>query len=1715
MVSLLTMNKLLVNIFVFLLAISFNLQGQILLHPNRGQWQQPIDYLVEMDAGYLFIENQGLTYNLFDYHSHHDASELHNEEEVTIQQHVVKTHFRGSQKPTKVSENQVNSYYRNYFLGQHSTTWKHSIQSISEVEYENVYPGINLNYITNEDGLKYSFIVDPHMDPSHIEIEISGSEHIEISEDGKLRFKTRFGWIEESRPIAWTENESGEKTLVDCVFKITSFGVKFQLSEYNSSQKLIIDPQLTFSTFTGATSDNWGYTACPDEQGNLYAGGIVFGIGYPTTLGSFDTSFSGGNATGTIPGFDISITKFNTNGTQNLFSTFLGGTGNETPNSIVTNDTGDLFILSTTSSVDFPVSLTAFQDTFSGGPATIQTLRFNGSDLAIVRLSSDGTTLQGSTYLGGTGNDGLNYGSNLKYNYGDVFRGEIIVDENSNVYFSSSTHSADFPVASSSGSLNGIQDAVYGKLNADLSALQFCNYFGNDGFETGNSIQLSPLNELYVTGGTTSDSLAFENGGFQDTLTGITDAYLIRADATTGTILNGTYLGTALYDQAYFVQVDLDNNVYVLGQTAGVYPITALFGIPNAKQFIHKLSQDLTISLWSTTIGSGIGNNEISPTAFLVSDCFDIYISGWGGVINSSNSLATQSSSNGFPLTSDAYQTVTNGSNFYIAVLARDADSLKYGTYMGGVSSSFNHVDGGTSRFDKDGTIYHAVCGSCGISTTGFTVTPGVWSTTAPSNNCNLAAFKFNLNTMTSTIGNTDQFICFPNPVIFQNNSSFGNSYQWNFGDDSTSTDENPTHAYATPGTYSVQLIVIDTNSCYYSDTSYFEIVIDEFEGGITQIVDPVCPNIPFQLEASGGYEYHWSPAGLVDDSLSATPIATISTPTTFQVIVIDSCGTDTLSIDVDVYTFTSGISSDTAMCIGDSIPISVDSLQLASINWQPSSFFQNPTAFSTTAFIQSSQIITAEIITLDGCPDTLSNFIAVDTIIPTVSVLDTTICEGTEIELLSSVDVDGGSYSWIGYSTIGSTLGSLSPTANTTYSVVYQLNTCVVSDSAVVTVMPQPLNLIINDTTICYGNSVNLFAVPDVLGGVFTWYDTSSILTNLTVTPSIGIHYYPVNYNLNGCFLNDSMRVEVLPQPTTLNLADESTCENSDLTLSANPDYAGGTFYWNHSGETSSQIMVNQPNGSTFYYVSYDLGGCVLLDSLEVTAHPFPMLTHQNYSICLGESLQIEVYPSIANGNFFWNEANQTSSSITVAPTSTTYYPVSYTTTNCTTFDTVVVTVNPLPTGLLVTDSVCQNELLHAEVMLDNLANQTFAWSINGTNIPNASLAILDSVLVQEGIYNYSVIITSDSGCVMNYAATSLVFPLPIANFSIEVACMNQEASFADQSSVSNEFSSNTINQWEWNFPPSTLSNEQNPNYTFQSFGNISVGLEVISNHGCIADTVLPVYVEPIPSVVFNSIAISGCSPVCVELVAEPEPNSDLSISNYVWELSNGTVLNSNQPTFNDCFYTDDAPEIIDVSLTIESTNGCSNSLSANGLITLYPNAIANFSISPQNPTVLDNSITTNNFSSHSTSWQWFTSFNGTSSIQHPLFEVPDISNNNQIILIANNQFDCPDTFTLIFEVKDVELIYVPNTFTPDGEQSNSVFIPVFSSNAMIRNYHFLVFNRWGEVVFETHDAQEGWNGIYNGNISQDGTYTWKIVYSTTTNSENSTLVGHVNLLR
>jgi gliding motility-associated-like protein len=519
------------------------------------------------------------------------------------------------------------------------------------------------------------------------------------------------------------------------------------------------------------------------------------------------------------------------------------------------NNAGDLLLYGRTTSPDFPVSVGAFQNKSQGG-----------WDIIVSELNSAGNNLLASTYIGGGGNDGANIVTDdwvpqsLYVNYGDNARGEIIVDNSDNVYVASCTQSTDFPTTAGAYQTTpqGGQDGCVFKLNPTLSILLWSTYLGGSSDDAAYSLKLDNNDNVYVCGGTSSSNFPTTAGAIQPVYGGDIDGSITKISSNGSKILHSTYVGTAGYDQTYFLDVDSNFNVYIMGQSLGNFPITAgTYSNPNSGQFIEGLDSTLSTKIFSTQFGSGTDALDISPTAFMIDTCQNIYIAGWGGTVN------FQGSTNGLAITSDAFQSTTNGSDFYFIILRKNATQLLYATYFGDPHDE-QHVDGGTSRFDKYGYMYEAICGGCGAHS-GLPTTPGCWSPTNDSYNCNEAAvkFKFNLDGPLAAFTPTPYKGCVPLSVNFLNQSTQALAYEWNFGDGDTTSQENPTHTFTDTGTFKVMLIALNSTACRIADTVYATITVSNniLHASFSKAEINYCDSIKVSFTSGGnaGATYSWN----------------------------------------------------------------------------------------------------------------------------------------------------------------------------------------------------------------------------------------------------------------------------------------------------------------------------------------------------------------------------------------------------------------------------------------------------------------------------------------------------------------------------------------------------------------------------------------------------------------------------------------------------------------------------------------------------------------------------------------------------------------------------------------------------------------------------------------------------------------------------------------
>ena len=830
---------------------------------NKGQWNAAVKFQGKLFNGAFFLEPQG--YKVVQ----HNADDLQNvaasfhgreggdtkgktdwgnmmdkketkpsQDALILHSHAYEVLFDQSNTNPEIIPEKPQPGYNNYFTGNDPKEWASNCKIYAAATYKNMYPCIDVRYYSDNGHLKYDIIVHPKADVSKLALKYDGIDGLSLK-NGDLYIKTSVGDIKEQYPFSY-QLVNGIRSQIDCKFKISGNTVRYQLGNYDKNQTLVIDPTLVFSSFTGSQVDNWGYAATYCPGGTMFGGGIAFGGGFPVNNGAYQLNFGGGTNTGEdAAGYDIAIIKLSADGSQRMYATYVGGNGNEAPHSMVTDAQGNLIVAGRTTSTNFPVRRPVI------GPG-------GQWDVIVFKLNATGSVLIGSIRMGGTSDDGVNIRNkypnpqpnSLMQNYGDDSRSEVILDGSGNILLASCTQSTNFPVTADAfqGAKSGQQDGLFLKFDANLANLNYGTFLGGSGDDAAYVLNASPeTGEIWVGGATASINFPGDkSSAISSVNNGGIDGF-VAVYSSNGTLLKSSYVGTAANDQVYGLKFDIYGFPYIMGTTSGNFPVqNAAFSQPGSKQFIGKLQKDLGGFVYSTIFGSASVIPNISPIAFLVDRCENVYISGWGGSITQSTlPQFPNAGTAGMTVTPDAIQSSTDGKDFYFFVLEKNANSQLYGSFFGQNGGATDHVDGGTSRFDENGVIYQALCANCG-GNVNFPTTPGAWSTRNQSaGGCNEALVKIEFNLAgikggpKTSIANVDGDTsgCIPLTIDFRDTVALAKRYEWDFGDGTgtfTSTSVNLSHTYTAVGTYRVRLIAIDSSKCFPRDTSFVTVRLRE-----------------------------------------------------------------------------------------------------------------------------------------------------------------------------------------------------------------------------------------------------------------------------------------------------------------------------------------------------------------------------------------------------------------------------------------------------------------------------------------------------------------------------------------------------------------------------------------------------------------------------------------------------------------------------------------------------------------------------------------------------------------------------------------------------------------------------------------------------------------------------------------------------------------------
>jgi hypothetical protein len=431
----------------------------------------------------------------------------------------------------------------NYFLGNDPAKWHTNVPTYAKVRYSQIYPGVDLVYYGNQRELEYDFIVAPGANPDEIRLAIRGAQRIFIDQDGNAVLRRKEGDIRLRKPHVYQEID-GQEMEIAGGYLLKGRELRFRVTGYDHHRPLVIDPVLTYATYLGGPGSDGATGVAVDSAGNAYVVGVTSG-GFPLS-GPEQAVFEGVQ--------NLFISKLNPAGTALIYSTYLGGSGNDTGYAIAVDTSGSAYVTGTTTSSNFPVTGGAFQSKISAAP-----------DAFVTKLSPDGASLVYSSYLGGSAND-LGFA--------------IAVDSSGYAYVAGETQSGDFPHI---GSTPNVQNPVFcdpanaggfdgfiAKVTPDGGTLVYSLFLGGSGTDRANGVAVDSSGNAYVAGNTNStDFLASNCPGPSLHLTnsGGNDAFVVKVNPTGTSILGGRLLGGSGQDAATSIAVDGSGSVYLAGES--------------------------------------------------------------------------------------------------------------------------------------------------------------------------------------------------------------------------------------------------------------------------------------------------------------------------------------------------------------------------------------------------------------------------------------------------------------------------------------------------------------------------------------------------------------------------------------------------------------------------------------------------------------------------------------------------------------------------------------------------------------------------------------------------------------------------------------------------------------------------------------------------------------------------------------------------------------------------------------------------------------------------------------------------------------------------------------------------------------------------------------------------------------------------------------------
>ena len=673
---------------------------------NRGQADRRVKFLSRGPNYALLLTPAEAVLSLQSEKPHDANSEDAKTRKPETQSAVLRMKLVGANQSPEISGHDQLNGKSNYLIGD-QTKWHTDIPNYAKVQYDEVYPGIDLVYYGNQRRLEYDFIVAPGVDADAIRLNFDGADEMRLEADGSLRLKLKGGEVTQPAPVIYQKTENGGRQQVAGHYLLAGdHEVVFELAEYDRTRELVIDPQLLYATFYGGSSGEFGNDIAVDGSGNAYITGTTSSTDlFPRN--AFQGSSPGG-------GSDAFVVKLNPSGSDIFYATYLGSTNHiDRGNAIAVTSDGKACVtgkaVNNGNNSDFPTTSSRLQGNgFS--------LADRVEDAFLTVLTPNGNGLFYSTFFGGTD-------SNLAPSLGLDEGLGIAVDAANKIYITGETSSDNLPLKNAFQNTRvEFLDAFIAKFDptqSGNSSLVYSSLLGGNGFEGGNDIAVTPAGVAVFVGNTTSFNFPTKSSSslppFQTVQGGINDAFIAKVSPS-GALIYSTYFGGNGIDEAKSVAVDSSERAYVTGRadsSASTFPLKNAFqptrvGV-SADAFVAKFNADGTALFYSSFLGGGSTTN----------DGFGIAIDAGGNAYVTGNTSGSFSSVNGFP------SSVLGGTTMVAKIEPSDATGtttpkLLYLDTFGGLNSVGTGI-----AVDPRGNVYIT-----GIAHSSFHTTPGAFQET-------------------------------------------------------------------------------------------------------------------------------------------------------------------------------------------------------------------------------------------------------------------------------------------------------------------------------------------------------------------------------------------------------------------------------------------------------------------------------------------------------------------------------------------------------------------------------------------------------------------------------------------------------------------------------------------------------------------------------------------------------------------------------------------------------------------------------------------------------------------------------------------------------------------------------------------------------------------------------------------------------------------------